>query len=377
MIHKGLTVILILLFVGTCIIPTTAQNIEKSSQSSLRGNWWYVGGSGPGNYTKIQDAINHASWGDTVFVYSGVYYEKITIDRALSLLGESRDTTIIANISNYGSLIDLSCSNITISGFTLNLSGATIITCYSDHDYRDILISNNIFRTNTSFGIWLIGCDFCTITHNIFYVNSSNVIYLSDSENCFIADNLIISSEGGSITLNESSYNKISNNLLNSGTPRGLGIALRLSDFNTISNNTLRNYTWAIYIIESENLSIISNHIENPSQWRNLGSMGIWVIESYDILVQYNFISGYKFGIHLNDVRQMVISKNTLMKNIVHARFYNTGFFSNTWDQNYWGRPHILPKPIFGIKYIYTLYPGFVEFDWHPSQVPYDILGAR
>ncbi|MCX6671527.1 MAG: right-handed parallel beta-helix repeat-containing protein, partial [Euryarchaeota archaeon] len=133
--------------------------------------------------------------------------------------------------------------------------------------------------------------------------------------------------------------------------------------------------TWAIYIIDSENLSIISNHIENPlrSQWRNLGSMGIWIIDSYDILVQYNFISGYKFGIHLNDARQMIISKNTFMKNIVHARFYNTGFYSNTWDQNYWGKPRILPKPIFGIKYIYVLYPGFVEFDWHPALAPYDI----
>ncbi|MCX6671948.1 MAG: right-handed parallel beta-helix repeat-containing protein, partial [Euryarchaeota archaeon] len=245
--RKGLAAGLILLLIGISVIPITAQNIEKSSQPSLRGNWWYVGGSGPGNYTKIQDAINHASWGDTVFVYSGVYYEKINIDRALCLLGESRDTTIIANISNYGSLIDLSCSNITISGFTLNLSGACIISCSSGHYYRDILISNNIFQTNISFCILLTGCDFCTITQNIFYVNFSNVIYLSDSENCFIANNLIICSEGGGIFLDESSYNKISNNSLESETPFGLGIALRLSDFNTISNNTLYNYTWAIY----------------------------------------------------------------------------------------------------------------------------------
>jgi hypothetical protein len=32
----------------------------------------YVGGSGPGNFTKIQDAVDNASDGDTVFVYDGL-----------------------------------------------------------------------------------------------------------------------------------------------------------------------------------------------------------------------------------------------------------------------------------------------------------------
>ena len=66
--RKWLAVGIILLFIGTAIIPSSGQNIEKSSSAS-RGNWLYVGGSGPGNYTKIQDAIDNASDGDTLFVY--------------------------------------------------------------------------------------------------------------------------------------------------------------------------------------------------------------------------------------------------------------------------------------------------------------------
>ena len=55
---------IILLFVGTSIIPSTAQNLEKTSSATSRSNWLYVGGSGPGNYTRIQDAIDASNDGD-------------------------------------------------------------------------------------------------------------------------------------------------------------------------------------------------------------------------------------------------------------------------------------------------------------------------
>ena len=57
----------------------------------------YVGGVNPGNYSKIQDAINDSVDGDTVYVFddSSPYYENIIVDKSINLIGEDKNTTVI------------------------------------------------------------------------------------------------------------------------------------------------------------------------------------------------------------------------------------------------------------------------------------------
>ena len=52
--------------------------MDKPSLATSSGNWLYVGGSGPGNYSVIQDAVDNASDGDTVYVYHGIYSDYST-----------------------------------------------------------------------------------------------------------------------------------------------------------------------------------------------------------------------------------------------------------------------------------------------------------
>ena len=95
MIRKCFAIGIILLFVGTSVMPITAKDIEKSSLPTYGGKWLYVGGSGPGNYSVIQDAVDNASDGDTVFVYNGIYsdyfpdnFACVNIVKKISLIGE-------------------------------------------------------------------------------------------------------------------------------------------------------------------------------------------------------------------------------------------------------------------------------------------------
>ena len=119
-----LSIGIILLFIGLSISSSTGFNAVEKSTTPLNGKTLYVGGSGPGNYSKIQDAIDNASDGDTVFVYeySSPYRENLEIDKSINLLGEDRDTTIIDGPggSNTANVI---ANRINISGFTLINNG--------------------------------------------------------------------------------------------------------------------------------------------------------------------------------------------------------------------------------------------------------------
>ena len=382
LLGKYLVIGIILLFVGICIIPATAQETEK--QSSSRGNWLYVGGSGPGNYTRIQDAINNSHDGDIVFVYSGMYYERIIIRSAICLIGESKNTTIVDAINtDDGALISLVSDNITIKEFTFSFKGdwghpRTIISNLNPHEeLANITISQNIFQANMSSCIWLMRCDFCTITQNIFYLNTDifNGINIDWCKKCSITKNQINSGSTGEtgIGLHSSSDITISNNSFHSMT---IGLNLESSEKVTISNNSFFDNSIAIYIYDfSNDVSILSNHIDNPRRINSYDRelIGISVLSGcYNTTIKRNLISHCEIGLLLEGSSQTFVSMNTFMKNIFHARFYNTQFPTD-WDQNYWGRSRILPKPIIGIKEINHFFPRFIEFDWHPAQEPYDI----
>ena len=124
-------------------------------------NWLYVGGSGPGNYTRIQDAIDNASSNDTIFVYSGTYLENIFINNTLNLIGEDKNRTIIDGNAKHDVIyIGFPANNVKITGFTIRNSGnfssgggyADVgIEIHSDYN----MIQNNIISNHPLYGIWL------------------------------------------------------------------------------------------------------------------------------------------------------------------------------------------------------------------------------
>jgi nitrous oxidase accessory protein NosD len=115
---KGLIFGIILLIIGASMVSGFNLSSNSNIQPSTRGNWLYVGGSGLGNYTTIQSAIDAASTGDTIFVYHGIYYENIAIAKRVNLVGENKNTTIIDG-SRKDSVVFIVHDDVTITGFTI------------------------------------------------------------------------------------------------------------------------------------------------------------------------------------------------------------------------------------------------------------------
>jgi len=153
---------IMLLFLGMTISSSTGFNLEKQSTiTTLDGNTLYVGGSGPNNYTKIQDAIDNASDGDTVFVYNGTYYGNLNVSKSINLIGENKDTTIIDG-NEIGDVVYVSADWVNIIEFTIK-NGSNGI--YLDDSYYNF-ISSNIISNNNKDGIYLRYSDNNIINQN-------------------------------------------------------------------------------------------------------------------------------------------------------------------------------------------------------------------
>ena len=96
-------------------------DVEETSTLNFDGTTLYVGGSGGGNYSTIQEAIDASVSGDTVFVYddSSPYNENIRINKQISVIGEDKDTTVINGVSGDDFVVRIAASNTMINRFTI------------------------------------------------------------------------------------------------------------------------------------------------------------------------------------------------------------------------------------------------------------------
>ena len=282
MIVKWLAVGIILLFLGTCIISAIAQDAERPLLVS-RGKWLYVGGSGPGNYTRIQDAIYNASDGDTVFVYddSAPYYEAVWIEKSISIIGENKNTTSI--IWRGG-------------GYALTI-----------HNTEYVLVSGLKFN-NSSNGVQVFESNNSVISGNIIEDNFFN-LYMGHSNNITIKNNIIHHGTGEGILFFPScTHNQIIDNIFDQN-PNGAIDFLEYNKYNIIKNNTfIRNSLNSIGLSDGENFNLIQGN----KIYETAGN-GIIIWSSFNNTVRDNFVTnGTSDGIVLYDSYNNTVLNNSI-----------------------------------------------------------------
>ena len=172
---------------------------------TVDGKTLYVGGNGPGNYTSIQDAINAAENGDTIFVYNGIYEESVYVNKEVNIIGESRERVIIEAWA-YGYAFNISSNNVKIRNFnitnaTWNSAAIVFFNC------ENCVVENCIIHQNGGDGISFINADKNEIKNCVIFDNLIGISMQNSNENeiksCYIYKN------GDGIDIEHGSKNEI------------------------------------------------------------------------------------------------------------------------------------------------------------------------
>ena len=324
------------LVVIICMLVTASVFSIVTTSAASDGNIIYVDDDAPPEWydathvRTIQEGIDAAFEGDTVYVFNGTYFENTFVDKSITLTGEDETTTIIdGNEITY--TVGLFADGVHLSGFTIQNAG-----CVEEIKRKDVTL---YVRSNEN-----------TISDNIFICGPEPIsdmdnrgIFLFNSSNDLISRNIIEKNFYNGIKLDNSHYNEIIDNVI-TGLTRGLRGSATAIDVEDSSNNIIKRNE-----ISKNNIGISLSENNN--------------ITSDNQIIQNNFFGNLRFAVVFNEVGYLKESRG------------------NTFDENYWNKPRLLPKPLIGRKDLFKLeelynFPIaflFMKFDFHPAKEPYDI----
>ena len=320
------------LFKGPCVLDLTETMLSDPSPNpmshSVIDGTVYLGNPSqikvPTDYPTIQQAINVATTGTTILVSNGTYFEHLIINKTISLIGESKFTTII-DANNSNTALSVTANSVLIKGFTVQ--NAIPYAMHFNYSSFNKICNNTV--KNSNYGVCLNNSIQNNITNNVILENTQDAIQLNGTAT--IVNNTIKSNGRYGIYLHLA-YANITQNRLESNK---YGIMLSYSGGNLLRKNDLFNNTRNFSVdgeqlldyiqniddsnkVDNKVLCYISNMkdtVINPSTFQNIGYLGI--INSTNIHVTDLNFSNNGEGMLLAFTKNSTVEKINIENNSI------------------------------------------------------------
>ncbi len=358
-----LSVAALFVFLGILAIHTVGDISENSGAEAAT---IVVDKQGGGDYTRIQSAIDNASANDTILVKPGTYNESIIIDRSISLVGSGSKNTVIDGGWNVDVVV-VNSDNVVVSDiWVTNGDTGILINNVSNVTVRDVKTSSteigifvykgghNTLFNNTCLswrysGIMLAGAGNNILHNNTLNHNGIYGILLESSSYNMLADNTFI---GSRLHLSPwRCHDYIDKNTIEASNkvggkpiiywkdvngmtvPAGAGQVILLNCSNVTVENQTMNNLGGITSHHSKDITLRNNDISN-------GTVGIWLTNSYNLIVRNNTCNNNdRNGILLEWCTSSTVENNTCSGNGqsgIASGGEHYACFEDFWDS--WGK---------------------------------------
>ena len=201
---------------------------------------WIVDTDGSASdFQTIQEAVNQATPGDTVYVKGGVYYEHVMVNKSVLLVGENKSTVVVDG-SGTGTVFNVTAAHVCLEGFTVR---------------------------NGESGVVVFASQNCTVVGNFVEGNKGRNILITMSQSCAVIRNHAVGADPGyGINVNASRNVVVEENAASGNRYDGIGL-LRSNNSIVRGNTVNDNLLYGLWVQDSHaNLFYRNNVFGNGKQ---------------------------------------------------------------------------------------------------------------
>jgi len=327
-----------LLFSVLLVFPFSFERSYNGQTNATQQNNFRVRNLNTGKtYSAIQEAINAPETldGHEIFVAAGIYYEHVTVNKSLSLVGEDRSATIIDG-NGKGKIVYVTADNVEIRNLTIQNGTFGL---WLDNSNNSKIVSNTL--QDGSYGIRLYNSRNSEVNRNKIYGYTWFGVEIKASGNTTLRDNTIVDNKYN-FGVNGNSQFDFINDIDVSNTVNGKPIHYLINQHNTTIDAFTFQEIGYLGLVDSTNIKVKNLNVQDNKQGILFAFTRDSSISNVDAKNNWN-------GIYVAYSSNISLSGNNANNNFDYGiKFFNSSCSTaseNNVDNNGWAGIGLFKSP--------------------------------